>query len=174
MMGQNVSLLQCADNALFLGRWSLSSAENLICILICSQDMPRLRINIEKDRLYGIGIDPNEVESFSNTLNCKYDALLFVYLGIPIEVLGSLPLDCLSLFQAPIKLLHMNENILRRFFWGFKEESKGISWDKWESVLLGKHKGGLGIDSLTAKNLSLVGNGNEDFTWSVRLYGVKL
>ena len=72
-------------------------------------------------------------------------------------VLGSLPLYYLSLFWAPIKVLHTLENIRRCFFWGFKDESKGLSWVKWESVLSGKHKRGLGIGSLKAKNLSLVG-----------------
>ncbi|GJY32695.1 RNA-directed DNA polymerase, eukaryota, reverse transcriptase zinc-binding domain protein, partial [Tanacetum coccineum] len=37
------------------------------------------------------------------------------------------------------------------------DESKGISWVKWESVLLEKNKDGLGIGSLKAKYLSLIG-----------------
>ncbi|GKB56445.1 putative RNA-directed DNA polymerase [Tanacetum coccineum] len=173
--GTNLSLLQYADDALFFGKWSLTNAQNLIRILKCFQDMSGLRINIEKSRLYGIGIDPREVESFSNILNCKNDVLLFVYLGLPVgkdmsrvdnwrvlidrflskisswkskllsvggrvtlikAVLGSLPLYYLSLFRAPIK----------------------------ESMLPEKNKGVLGIGSLKAKNLSLIGK------WKWRFY----
>ncbi|GKC50390.1 hypothetical protein Tco_1073135 [Tanacetum coccineum] len=42
-------------------------------------------------------------------------------------------------------------------FGGFKDESKGISWVKWESLLSEKNKDGLGIGSLKAKYLSLIG-----------------
>ncbi|GKA22407.1 hypothetical protein Tco_0708369 [Tanacetum coccineum] len=84
-------------------------------------------------------------------------------------VLGSLPLFYLSLFRAPVKVINMS--IRRRFFWGFKEGKKGISWVKWESTLARQHHGGLGIGSIKAKNLSLLGKwwwrflNEEDALW---------
>lgn len=60
-------------------------------------------------------------------------------------------------YPRPEKFLHKLESIQRRFFWGFKEDSKGISWVKWESVMCNKESGGLGIESLKAKNLGLIG-----------------
>nr|GEX21487.1 uncharacterized mitochondrial protein AtMg00810-like [Tanacetum cinerariifolium] len=48
----------------------------------CHSDMSGILINIEKSILYGIDIDPKEVESFSNILNYKNNVLPFVYLGL--------------------------------------------------------------------------------------------
>ncbi|GKC13750.1 hypothetical protein Tco_1010532 [Tanacetum coccineum] len=40
---------------------------------------------------------------------------------------------------------------------GFKESQRGISWVKWNSILLKSNMGGLGVGSLLAKNLGLLG-----------------
>ncbi|GKA29034.1 putative RNA-directed DNA polymerase, partial [Tanacetum coccineum] len=42
------------------------------------------------------------------------------------SVLGSLPIYYLSLFNAPIKIIKTLESIRSRFFWGFKEATRGI------------------------------------------------
>ncbi|PWA41640.1 hypothetical protein CTI12_AA552240 [Artemisia annua] len=60
--------------------------------------------------------------------------------------------DKLSAWKA--KLL---ESIRARFFWGFKDGSRGISWVKWNSILVDRNMGGLGVGSLLAKNLGLLG-----------------
>ncbi|GJR56637.1 ataxia telangiectasia mutated family protein [Tanacetum coccineum] len=44
-----------------------------------------------------------------------------------------------------------------RFFWGFKDSQRGISWVKWKSMLLDPDKVGLGIGSIHAKNMGLLG-----------------
>lgn len=72
-------------------------------------------------------------------------------------VLASVPLYYLTIFRAPSKVIDKLESIRRRFFWGFKNGVKGVSWVKWESALSNKEVGGLGIGSLKAKKLSLVG-----------------
>ncbi|PWA65568.1 reverse transcriptase domain, Reverse transcriptase zinc-binding domain protein [Artemisia annua] len=188
--------------------------------------MSGLRINIEKSRLYGIGIDPRKVKSFSNILNCKNDVLPFVYLGLSVvkdmskvdnwhividrflsklsswkskllsvggkvtlikAMLGSLPLYNLSLFRAPIKVLHTLENIRRRFFWGFKDESKGNGRDVmfWNDVWLECGNGswvgdwcwrsnpkGRSVDDLTElsnrlSTISLVDGSHDRWQWSL-------
>ncbi|GJT10444.1 putative RNA-directed DNA polymerase [Tanacetum coccineum] len=73
------------------------------------------------------------------------------------SVLGGLPIYYLSLFKAPVSIINTLESIRSRFFWGFKESNHGISWVKWNSILLDVDKGGLGVGSLLAKNLSLLG-----------------
>nr|GEX28041.1 hypothetical protein [Tanacetum cinerariifolium] len=103
----------------------VTEALQVLTLEECHSDMSGILINNEKRILYGIGIDPREVESFSNILNCKNDVLPFVYVGLPVAMLGNLPLYYLALFQALIKVLHTLENIRRHFFWGFKDESKG-------------------------------------------------
>ncbi|GJS77191.1 hypothetical protein Tco_0727072 [Tanacetum coccineum] len=73
------------------------------------------------------------------------------------SVLGSLPIYYLSLFKAPKKVINLLESIRSRFFWGFKESQQGISWVKWNSILLKSSMGGLGVGSLLAKNIGLLG-----------------
>lgn len=64
------------------------------------------------------------------------------------SVLGVLPLYYLSLFRTPLKVINTLESIRMRFFGGFKEEEKKISWVKWNSILLDRDKGGLGTGSI--------------------------
>ncbi|GKE63545.1 hypothetical protein Tco_1513912, partial [Tanacetum coccineum] len=72
------------------------------------------------------------------------------------SILGSLSIYYLSLFKAPKKVINLLESIRCRFFWGFKESQRGISWVKWNSILLKSNMGGLRVGSLLAKNLSLL------------------
>ncbi|GKD32382.1 RNA-directed DNA polymerase, eukaryota, reverse transcriptase zinc-binding domain protein [Tanacetum coccineum] len=65
----------------------------------------------------------------------------------------------------------MIENIRRRFFWGYKDEERGMVWIGWNKVLSPFEKGGLGIGSIRAKNLALLGkwwwrfNSDSDALW---------
>lgn len=61
--GSNISLLQYADDALFFGKWSLTNARNFVKILKYFQDASGLCVNLTKSRLYGIEVEPLEVES---------------------------------------------------------------------------------------------------------------
>ncbi|GJZ65953.1 hypothetical protein Tco_0622649 [Tanacetum coccineum] len=77
-------------------------------------------------------------------------------LTLVMAVLGSLPVYYFSLFKAPQKIINTLESIRSRFFWGFSDSQKGISWVKWNCILLGKDKGGLGVGSLISKNIGLL------------------
>nr|GEY82699.1 reverse transcriptase domain, reverse transcriptase zinc-binding domain protein [Tanacetum cinerariifolium] len=70
-------------------------------------------------------------------------------------VLGILPTYYLSLFRAPKEVINSLEKNCSRFL-GFKEGEKGIVWVKWKSILASFNKGGLGVGSVHAKNLSLL------------------
>ncbi|GJX89544.1 putative RNA-directed DNA polymerase [Tanacetum coccineum] len=170
--------------------------KNLICVLKCFQDASGLAVNLTKSCIYGVGVDPNEVEMFARILNCNVGSFPFIYLGLPVRknmhkseawgevksrmtnrlsawkskvlsiggrlvltkvVLGSLPLYYFSLFQAPINVIDSLERIRNRFFWGFKEGEKGMVWISWKKAIASRDLGGLGISSLRAKNLSLLG-----------------
>ena len=72
------------------------------------------------------------------------------------SVLGSIPIHFLSLFKAPMKVIDLLESLRHRFFWDFEKDQRGISWVKWNSILLSPKRGGLGIGSLLAKNLALL------------------
>ncbi|GJW11916.1 hypothetical protein Tco_1577743 [Tanacetum coccineum] len=73
------------------------------------------------------------------------------------SVLESLPIYYLSHFRAPSKVINALEYIRSRGFFGFKENQRGISWVKWKTILLDMDKGGLGVGSILAKNLGLIG-----------------
>jgi hypothetical protein len=63
----------------------------------------------------------------------------------------------LSIFKAPKAVIFTIESIRRRFFWGFKENERKIIWFRWKKILADKIYGGLGVRSIKAKNLSLLG-----------------
>ena len=73
------------------------------------------------------------------------------------SVLGSLPLFYFSLFKAPLKIIADLEKIRRRFLWGGGDANKKICWISWDKVLTPKKSGGLGVISLRAANLALLG-----------------
>ncbi|GJR58116.1 reverse transcriptase domain, reverse transcriptase zinc-binding domain protein [Tanacetum coccineum] len=194
--GDNLSLLQYADDALFFGKWSRSNANTLIHILKCFEEASDLKVNLAKSRIFGVGVDIEKVETVASSLGCTHDSIPFLYLGLPVgkkmhfcegwdvvinrirdrlsawkakslsiggrltlikSTLGSIPLYYLSLFKAPIKVVNLLESIRARFFWGFKDDKFGVSWVKWNNILLSSKMGGLGDGSLRAKNLGLLG-----------------
>ncbi|KAJ9546920.1 hypothetical protein OSB04_019463 [Centaurea solstitialis] len=73
------------------------------------------------------------------------------------SVLGSLSTYFFSLYKAPKKVLKTLESIRRRFLWGGDEQNRKISWVNWDRTLSDKSKGGLGIGSLRALNLAMLG-----------------
>ncbi|GJU70546.1 putative RNA-directed DNA polymerase, eukaryota, reverse transcriptase zinc-binding domain protein [Tanacetum coccineum] len=194
--GNNLSLLQYADDALFFGKWSRSNAVNLVLILKCFEEAFGLKVSLSKSRFYRVGVDRVKVEAVALSLGCSFGTLPFMYLGLPVgkkmhfcegwgevvnrlrnrlsawkakslsvggrltlikSILGSIPIYYLSLFKAPLKIINLFESIRARFFWGFKKGGRGISWVKWNSILLNNKMGGLDVGSLLAKNLGLLG-----------------
>ena len=72
------------------------------------------------------------------------------------SVLGSLGVYYLSLFPMPKQINKRLESLRANFFWGCTDGIKKIPWISWNSILASKLKGGLGIGSLEALNLSLL------------------
>ncbi|GKD88946.1 RNA-directed DNA polymerase, eukaryota, reverse transcriptase zinc-binding domain protein, partial [Tanacetum coccineum] len=80
--GANLSLLQYADNALFFGEWSRDNALCLIHILRCFELAFGLKVNLDKSKVFGVGVPVNEVISMASSLGCNHDSLPFFYLGL--------------------------------------------------------------------------------------------
>ncbi|GKC33644.1 putative RNA-directed DNA polymerase, eukaryota, reverse transcriptase zinc-binding domain protein [Tanacetum coccineum] len=78
----NISLLQYADDALFFGEWSRLNAYNLIRVLKCFEKALGLKDNIDKSRLYGVGVSRMDVEAVASSFGCEYGSLPFIYLGL--------------------------------------------------------------------------------------------
>ncbi|GJT86659.1 RNA-directed DNA polymerase, eukaryota [Tanacetum coccineum] len=70
------------DDALFFGKWSRSNAKNLIHIIKCFEEASGLKINLSKSRIFGVGINSDEVEAVASYLNCSHDSIPFMYLGL--------------------------------------------------------------------------------------------
>nr|GEV01037.1 reverse transcriptase domain, reverse transcriptase zinc-binding domain protein [Tanacetum cinerariifolium] len=90
------------------------------------------------------------IDRFLNKLSYWKSRLLSIgsRLTLVKAVLSSLPLYFLSLFGLPLKLCIFLRKFEGASSGGFKEDIKGISWIRWESVLAGKDMGGLCIGSL--------------------------
>ncbi|GJY41724.1 hypothetical protein Tco_0428994 [Tanacetum coccineum] len=63
-----------------------------------------LRVNFNKSKLYGVGVDSNEVEEMSKWMKCSVGEFLFTYLGLPIG-------ECMSRSSS---WRHMVENFKKR------------------------------------------------------------
>nr|GEW17065.1 RNA-directed DNA polymerase, eukaryota, reverse transcriptase zinc-binding domain protein [Tanacetum cinerariifolium] len=121
-------------------------------LLNCFQDVSRLGVNLAKISIFGIGINITERLSSWKPKLLSFGGRL----TLTKAVLGSLPLYYLSLFRAPKHVISMIERIRSRFFWGFKDDEKGIYWVKWSSVLANFDVGGLDSGSIYAKNMGLL------------------
>lgn len=57
---------------------------NLVSILRCFHLAYGLKVNFNKSKLLGIGINSEEVSVMARRMNCKDDSLPFSYLGLPV------------------------------------------------------------------------------------------
>nr|KAJ0201237.1 hypothetical protein LSAT_V11C600300430 [Lactuca sativa] len=71
-----------ADAALFVGEWSRDNIKNLSRVLRCFHVSLRLKVNFHKSRVFGIGVETQEVTRYAIPLGCEPAKLPFNYLGI--------------------------------------------------------------------------------------------
>lgn len=119
-------------------------------------------------------------------LKCQVGDLPFKYVGIPLganiifkarliplgkanslsfggritllkSVLGSLPIYYFSLFKAPLYVINSLERVRKMFLWSGTNPSSKIQWIIWDRIMAPKNMGALGIGSLRAMNLALLG-----------------
>ncbi|GKC78488.1 kinase-like domain, beta-lactamase/transpeptidase-like protein [Tanacetum coccineum] len=79
-----VSHLQYADDTIFIGEWNKENTISLMCILECFEEVSGLRINFNKSKLYGIGVNDDEVIEMSRWMKCGIREFPFTCLGLPI------------------------------------------------------------------------------------------
>ncbi|GKB45483.1 putative RNA-directed DNA polymerase, eukaryota, reverse transcriptase zinc-binding domain protein [Tanacetum coccineum] len=132
-----LSHLFYADDVIIFSEWNQQHMDNIIRILNIFYLPLGLRTNINKSNLYGIGVSNSEVESMAAGSGCSPSYLPFSYLGLPI-------------------VLKVLESLRASFFWGASAEKRKLAWVKWSPILAPLEKGGLGVGSLKAFNLSLL------------------
>ncbi|KAK9075730.1 hypothetical protein SSX86_004059 [Deinandra increscens subsp. villosa] len=84
MNGPKLSHLLYADDVMFIGEASLENAQFLARFLRCFFLSSGLKVNFDKSKIYGIGLDQNSLSVLASTLRCKIDKFPFTYLGVPI------------------------------------------------------------------------------------------
>ncbi|GJX90518.1 RNA-directed DNA polymerase, eukaryota [Tanacetum coccineum] len=72
------------------------------------------------------------------------------------SVLGAVPVYNMSLYKAPVRVLHEMEMLRNKFFNGGSFQDRKITWVAWNKVLSSKKKGGLGVSSFYALNRALL------------------
>lgn len=76
-----MSHLQFADDSLFLGEWLTSKAVNLMAMLEIFGEASGLKINLQKSRLFGVGVS-EDINRLAARILCAATSLPFVYLGL--------------------------------------------------------------------------------------------
>ncbi|GKE24376.1 putative RNA-directed DNA polymerase, eukaryota, reverse transcriptase zinc-binding domain protein [Tanacetum coccineum] len=74
-IGVDVSLLQIADDALILGKWSVDNAKNPCRILRCFHLASVLRVNFSKSDFFGVGVSVAETNNLASILSCNLQAV---------------------------------------------------------------------------------------------------
>ena len=72
------------------------------------------------------------------------------------SVLESLPIYYLSLFKAPMGVLHSMEKLMRDFLWDGGDMVGGEHLVDWEVICLAKDRVGLGVGNMGKRNRSLL------------------
>ncbi|XP_071695506.1 uncharacterized protein [Rutidosis leptorrhynchoides] len=110
------------------------------------------------DRISSLNVWGEVVKNFTSKLNNWKANLLSVggRLTLIKAILSNLPIYLMLLYKIPSGILDSLEAIRRNFLWNFFDK-KGITWVNWDQTRALIQKGGLGIGSLKAKNLSLLG-----------------
>lgn len=79
-----LSHLQFADDATFFGVSSSENAKTLMPILQCFEQVSGLKINLQKTKVYGVGVPMDSVIPLATATGCSATNLPFTYLGLPV------------------------------------------------------------------------------------------
>lgn len=77
-----MSHLFYADNILFMGEWDEKNITKLVTILNCFFLVSRLKINMLKFNLFGVGRASHEIEDYVVVAGRSTVNMLFSYLGL--------------------------------------------------------------------------------------------
>ena len=72
-------------------------------------------------------------------------------------VLQAMPTYTMGCFKLPRTLCKDIEMLIRKFWWGYKSESRKTHWVRWKKLCLPKCQGGLGFKDIENFNLAMLG-----------------
>ncbi|GJU18294.1 RNA-directed DNA polymerase, eukaryota [Tanacetum coccineum] len=130
----------------------------------------RLKINIDKSQLLGVGVSRAEVAEAAGSIGCSIMDNQFRYLGVMVggnsarhNFWADVVLKIKSrLSKWKTKTLSFSRRlremdiIVIKFFIGADTVEKKITWVAWDKVLASKNNGGLGVSSYFALNRALM------------------
>ncbi|GKD01973.1 RNA-directed DNA polymerase, eukaryota [Tanacetum coccineum] len=165
----SISHLFYADDAMFIGEWSESNLKNIVKILKCFFLVSRLKINIHKSQVLGVGVPRNLVTQAASMIGCVVMQKPFRYLGVKVG-------DCMSRKKAWVDTVHklrsrlsnwkvktLSNGVLKemdairsKFFNGANISDRKITWAASDKVLASKKNEGLGVSSFHALNRALL------------------
>ncbi|KAL9460764.1 hypothetical protein AB3S75_003882 [Citrus x aurantiifolia] len=71
-------------------------------------------------------------------------------------VAQAIPTYAMSVFKIPLGLCEDIQQAMARFWWGTKQDRKGIHWARWERISRSKVRGGMGFRDLSSFNQAIV------------------
>jgi hypothetical protein len=71
-------------------------------------------------------------------------------------VVQAIPTYSMSVFLLPKKLCANLNSLMRRFWWGGTNVSKGVAWMSWSRLGAAKRNGGMGFHDLESFNRALL------------------
>nr|GEU61438.1 RNA-directed DNA polymerase, eukaryota, reverse transcriptase zinc-binding domain protein [Tanacetum cinerariifolium] len=80
----NVSYFFFADDVDILTDWNTNDMENIVQTLNSFYMASRIKINIAKSNVYGVGVSEENLEAMETLIRCLAGSLPFTYLGLPI------------------------------------------------------------------------------------------
>ena len=72
-------------------------------------------------------------------------------------VLQSMPTFTMACFKLPKSLCKDIKSLIRKFWWGYKEEARKTHWVAWKNLCKPKCQGGLGFKDIENFNLVMLG-----------------
>ncbi|GJY87219.1 RNA-directed DNA polymerase, eukaryota, partial [Tanacetum coccineum] len=146
----------------------VQNARRIFWILRVFQLASGLKINLNKSKIIGIGVDLTEVQQIAEMIGCCMGRLPFTYLGVPVgcnmnRIDSWKPIidkfnKKLSSCKAKFLSIGGRLTLLKsgRFFWGADLGERKLHWISWNMVLSARDSGGLGVGSLAAFNKALL------------------
>ncbi|GJS26151.1 reverse transcriptase domain, reverse transcriptase zinc-binding domain protein [Tanacetum coccineum] len=78
-----VSHLQYADDTICFGEWNKENAKSLMYILKYFKKISGLKVNYNKSKIYGIGVNEEDMADMARWVRCEIGDIPFTYLGLP-------------------------------------------------------------------------------------------
>ncbi|KAJ9557554.1 LOW QUALITY PROTEIN: hypothetical protein OSB04_012168 [Centaurea solstitialis] len=79
-----ISHLQYVEDVIFFDPMNIM---NLVKLLHCFHAVLGSKFNMVKSKIFGLGVDEEDVQSWARTLGCGSGSLPFIYLGLPVGTL---------------------------------------------------------------------------------------